>query len=387
MSRPGSSLAAGITVEALSADPHPILARLRDEAPVAWIEALGGWLVTRRDLCTQVMRDPEAFTVEDPRFSTGRLIGPSMLSLDGGEHRRHRQAFSDPFRSSEALASLEDRARRQAHALVGELAHRGEADLRSDLAAPLALATMRHALGLDGMESDEVLAWYGTIVDSVHQMTAGGKVTDEGREAYRELHALVVSGMEGSPLLSSARQALSIDEVVSNTAVLLFGGVVTVESTIALAFRFLLGDPHALEKVRADFSLTAGAVEETLRLEPSASVVDRYATRSIELGGAAVEQGDLVRVSLAAANRDPEVFPDPGRFDLLRPNSHQHLAFARGPHTCLGVHLARIEAGVALTEAIGALEDLHLIEERAEDPVGLVFRAPGTVWAAWSAPA
>lgn len=83
-----------VTIDQLTEDPHPVLARLRAEEPVSWLPALGGWLVTRRGLVEQVLRDPDGFTVDDPRFTTARVVGPSMLSLDGPEHRRHRDPFA-----------------------------------------------------------------------------------------------------------------------------------------------------------------------------------------------------------------------------------------------------------------------------------------------------
>src|SRR5215213_1966814 len=98
-------IGAAATLAELEADPHPLLARLREHEPVSWLPPLGGWLVTRRDLAMQVMRDPAAFTVDDPRFSTGQVVGPSMLTLDGEEHTRHRAPFAGPFR----LAAVRDR--------------------------------------------------------------------------------------------------------------------------------------------------------------------------------------------------------------------------------------------------------------------------------------
>ncbi|MFM7686655.1 MAG: cytochrome P450, partial [Actinomycetota bacterium] len=94
-------IGASITDGALAADLHGVLARLREHEPVSWVPALGGWLVTPRDLVVDVMRDAERFTVDDPRFSTGQVLGPSMLSLDGAEHARHRQPFADAFRPPE----------------------------------------------------------------------------------------------------------------------------------------------------------------------------------------------------------------------------------------------------------------------------------------------
>src|SRR5947199_6527002 len=93
-----SPLGATATLDELEDDPFPLLARLREREPVSWLPALGGWLVTRRDLALRVMRDSETFTVDDPRFSTGQVVGRSMLTTDGAEHGRHRDPFARPLR-------------------------------------------------------------------------------------------------------------------------------------------------------------------------------------------------------------------------------------------------------------------------------------------------
>jgi cytochrome P450 len=116
-------------------------------------------------------------------------------------------------------------------------------------------------------------------------------------------------------------------------------------------------------------------VEESLRLEPAAAVVDRYATRDVELAGATVRAGDLVEVSIAGANRDPAEFPHPDRFDLDRPNARRHLAFAAGPHVCIGMDLARLEATTALTTLLERRPGVRLAAG-APNPTGLVFRKP-----------
>jgi cytochrome P450 len=105
-------------------------------------------------------------------------------------------------------------------------------------------------------------------------------------------------------------------------------------------------------------------------------MVDRYATADATLGGAAIRAGELVRVSVTAANRDPAAFPDPDRFDVARENARQHLAFARGPHVCIGVHLARLEAQTAVGRLLERFPLLRLDPERPSAPSGLVFRKP-----------
>src|SRR6201989_2154480 len=115
---------------------------------------------------------------------------------------------------------------------------------------------------------------------------------------------------------------------------------------------------------RAEPAGLSAAIDESLRLEPAAAVVDRYATADVTLGDAPIARGDLVRLSITAANRDPAVFADPHVFDPGRPNLRRHVAFAQGPHVCVGVHLARLEARAALGALLSRLPGLRLDPER-----------------------
>lgn len=119
-------------------------------------------------------------------------------------------------------------------------------------------------------------------------------------------------------------------------------------------------------------------------MEPAAAAVDRYATRDVSLGRAHIRDGDLVTVSLAGAGRDPAVFADPDRFDVACPNTGQHLAFAHGPHFCLGADLARLEASAALA-ALLRLPRLRLDPRRRQGPRGVVFRKPPALHVLWDA--
>jgi cytochrome P450 len=183
---------------------------------------------------------------------------------------------------------------------------------------------MRHVLGLDATVA-ELLAWYREIVAA----TVGEIDEETGRAAFARL---------GQP---------------GDVGVLLFGGIETTAGMIGNAVW------HALEHGERD---AAAVLEESLRLEPAAAVVDRY-----EAGG-----GPKVVVSLREANRDPDVFPDPETFDPERPNVRRHLAFAAGPHVCLGMHLARLEGRVALTALFERLDGLA--PARPVAPEGDVFR-------------
>jgi cytochrome P450 len=383
------ALGAAATLEELESDPHPLLARLREREPVSWLPALDGWLVTRRDLALAVMRDPETFTVADARFSTGQVVGPSMLTLDGDEHRRHREPFAAPFRKAAVRERFDAAVAAEADRLLDALAPAGGGELRRGLAGPLAVDTMARALGIPGADTEALLGWYDAIVAAVDDITAGRPPPARGRAAYAELAAALSPALDADPdasLLAAAATAaggLERERVLSNAAVMLFGGIETTEGMIANAVAHLLEHPDQLGLVRAAPARLANALEESLRLEPAAAAVDRYATVDVGLAGAPIARGDLVRVSISAANRDVATFPDPDRFDVGRENARRHIAFAHGPHVCLGMHLARLEAHTALARLLERLPRLRLADGPAPRPRGLIFRKPAAVNVRW----
>jgi cytochrome P450 len=378
-------IGAAASLEELEQDPHALLARLREHEPVSWLPALDGWLVTRRAEAMQVMRDAATFTVDDPRFSTGQVVGPSMLTLDGDEHRRHRDPFAGPFRLAAVRERFAELVPRETDRLIDAIAPAGHADLRRTLSGPLAAVVVTRALGFDGADVDAVLGWYEAIVRAVTGITAGELLSDEGRDAYTALSAAIAPSLDhGDSLLAAAAGdagGLARERVISNAAVMLFGGIETTDGMIANAVAHLLAHPDQLELVRADPTLLPNAVEESLRLEPAAAVIDRYATADTEVAGAAIRRGDLVRVSIAGANRDPATFADPDRFDVRRENAQRHLAFAHGPHVCIGMHLARLEAHTAVERLLRRLPDLRLARPAAAR--GLVFRKPPALDVRW----
>ncbi|MEU6254482.1 cytochrome P450 [Streptomyces sp. NPDC047043] len=386
---PSFPLGAATTLAELARDPHPRLALLRAHEPVSWLPELDGWLVTRRDLALSVMRDAATFTVDDPRFSTAQVVGPSMLSLDGEAHTRHREPFNAPFRPRQVHEGFASFIEQETDRLITALEPQGSAELRRSLAGPLAVAVVTEALGLVGTSADTVLSWYDSIVRTVSDITAGHETGTDGAAAYAQLRAAVeatIADPGGASLLLSAAGRLAPPEVASNAAVLMFGGIETVEAMVTNALLHLLQRPDQLALVQADFDLLDGAIEESLRLEPGAAVVDRYATRDTVLGPATIRKGDLVTVSLAGANRDPDVFPDPDRFDVRRANARLQLAFAHGPHHCIAAHLARLETRIALQGLLERLPDLRLDPARPDAPYGLVFRKPPTLHVLWGSP-
>ena len=379
-------LGAAVTLASLDADPYATLAHLREREPVSWLPVLDGWLVTRRDLCIEVMRDAVRFTVDDPRFSTAQVVGPSMLSLDGAEHRRHRDPFAKAFLGPDARARFAERVELEARGLVSSLTPFGQAEIRRDLAGPLAVKVVAAALELGDTAPSVVLGWYDEIVAAVDRVSTGGAVGPAAHEAVGELGRHVAGSVEeGRGLLAGATATLATSEIVSNAAVMMFGGIETSEGMTTSLFWHLLTSPDQLAAVRADRSLAANAVEESLRMEPAASRVDRYATTDTDLAGAQIRRGDLVIVSLTAANRDPATFPEPDTFDASRPNARSHVAFAQGPHACIGIHLARLETQSALEAALDQWPGFALAPG-STPPTGVVFRKPRSLPVRWDRP-
>jgi cytochrome P450 len=402
-----SSTPAGrVTLADLEGDPHRVLARLRAAAPAAWVPVLGTWLVTGYDLAVAVLRDARTFTVDDPRFSTAQVVGPSMLSLDGAPHAHHRGPFNRPFRHDEVHARLGAFTRAETGRLVSAIEPLGAAELRRAVAGPLAAAVMAEVLGLGQVDPAAILTWYDGIVAAVQAEGAAagrGTLADAGADTWADTGADGVTSVaaggtaafgelaaslreviaRGDSLLAEVTGPLAEEEAISNAAVLMFGGIETTEGMIANALLHLLSSPAQLALVLADPGLVPAAVEESLRLEPAAAVVDRYATVGTRLGGTAIQAGDQVTVSITGANRDPAVFADPDVFDVRRANAGRHLAFAHGPHFCLGAHLARLEAQVAVGTLLARLPQLRLDPGYPSAPRGLVFRKPPALRVRW----
>lgn len=383
---------AAVTLEQLELNPYPVLATLRTHEPVSWVPALGAWVVTRRDLAVTAMRDAEQFTVDDPRFTTAAVLGPSMLSLDGPEHARHRAPFAPAFRPGILREQFDEFLAVEVGRLVDDMAVGNRVpELRTGLAGPLAVNTITRFLGLRDVGADEVLEWYYSISKAIVDLTRGMAVEAVGDEAVARIHTrvqqtLVADGADQAGSLVqrvAASGALGDDEFSSAVAVLMFGAIETSEGMTANALWHALTTPGLWAALREDRTLVPNMVEESLRLEPAAAVVDRYTTVDVELADVLIPAGELVTLSLLGANRDPDVFANPDVFDLERQNVGQHVAFVQGPHACIGLHLARMETVAALNGLLDRVPNVRIDNESSAGPQGLVFRKAVAVTVAW----
>lgn len=343
----------------LQVSPVPLLRRLRETGPVVWVPQLNGWLVTGFSAASAVLRDWRRFTVDDPRFSTARLTGPSMLTLDGDEHDRHRAVFAERYRArtiAEHAASIETLA----VDLVDNRSCSDRIEIRSELARPLAIAVLTDMLGLQDVTVADVQRWYVGLADAF-EADARGQSSTPPIDAMRS---------------HTGPGPLNVREQIGNAAIMMLGGIETVEGMICHAVLSIWSDPQLRDQ--ADLNLDR-AIDESLRLDPAAARLDRYATESVRIDDAFIQAGDLIIISVIGANRDPGSFVQPDRFNPDRAERGRHLGFAVGKHYCLGVHLARLETHSAL-RALRLRFPGTRIDPMSTDPSkGLVFRKPDRV--------
>lgn len=181
-----------------------------------------------------------------------------------------------------------------------------------------------------------------------------------------------------------AGERLTDEEIRRNASIIFFGGISTVEALILDSLYALFTHPNTLARVRADLSLIPAVLEEVMRWMSPVQSAMRHATRDVVLGGAEIRAGDTVSCMLGAANRDPQLFAEPDVFDIDRPNLRKHLGFAFGPHSCLGLHLARLEARIALEELLIRLPDLGPVGDEPMIVEGYEFRQPRRLAVRWS---
>ena len=348
---------------AVLADPYPVLARLREASPFA--EADGTLVVIGSHAgCSAILRDPRASS-ERGRSLLAPAAAPrsrSFLSLDPPDHTRLRRLVAKAF-TPRVVAALAPRVRSLADELLSAAGAGDSAQLEvvSQLAYPLPVRIISELLGVPAADQPRFAGWSARLAHSLQpqfgaadpaQAAAAQQASQEFAEYFRELIARR-RARPASDLLTELIRAedegerLTEEELIATCVLLLVAGHETTVGLISNAILALLRHPDQLAALRADPDLAAGAVEETLRYDAPVQLTGRVARGGLQAGTLAVPDGALLVLLLAATGRDPAAFADPDRFDIGRGASH-HLAFAAGPHFCLGAPLARLEATIAL---------------------------------------
>jgi cytochrome P450 len=348
-------------------DPYPVLAGLREASPFAEFD--GAFIIVGRHAdCSAVLRDPRASSEREksllapasPRRNRDR---PSFLSLDPPDHTRLRRLVSKAF-TPRTVARLEPRIRAITGDLLSAAAVAGQLEVVSQLAYPLPVRIISELLGVPVEDHPRFAGWSARLAHSLQpdfgldsaaakaRAGAAAVAGDEFAAYFRELIA-IRRAQPADDLLSEMIAAeddgvkLTEDELIATCILLLVAGHETTVGLISNAILALLRHQSQLALLRADPGLAEFAVEETLRYDAPVQMTARVARGGMQVGPVTAPDGALVLLLLAAAGRDPRVFDDPDAFDIRR-GATAHLAFAAGPHFCLGAPLARLEARIAL---------------------------------------
>ncbi|MEZ5924770.1 MAG: cytochrome P450 [Hyphomicrobiaceae bacterium] len=384
-------IGASLTHAELEADPYPLYRRLRETEPVSWVPAHGMVFVTRYDLCRDVLLDDTTFVVGFERSTVHDILGLHMMSTEGAEARRYKNAHRRPFLPAAIRAHLEPIIRSEAERLIGGFADDREVELRHAFASRLPILVMLALFGLPAEDETRFRHWYDAFEAALANTAWIEDVRQSGKRAVSAFHAHMQSAIDAvrtrprpGTLLSelvhaSADDRLSDAEIRHNASIIFFGGISTVEALVLNTLYALSRHPSELASVREDRQRLAAAIEETIRWLGPVQTAHRCVTRATELARVPLAEGDVVAAVLGAANHDPAVFPEPERFDPARTGG-RHLGFAIGPHLCLGQHLARAEARIAIDALMTRWPAWRTDPVRPAQPSGAEFRQPKSLW-------
>lgn len=381
---------AAVTLEALSRDPYPIFAALRAEEPISWIPALGMWYVVDYADVDAILRDDAHFTTASDHSTIFDTFGAHMLTVEGALHDRYKAAARKPFMPKVIRETLEARISALTDRLIDGFVKDGAVDLRPAFAARLPVQVMLALFGLVPEAEPQLRRWYDSFEAALANFTWDDGIRSRARENVSAFHALLQTHLDelrAAPddgLLSAMMDdGLSDAEIRRNASIIFFGGISTVEALILNSIHALLLHPDLLARVRADRGLIPHVLEEVMRWSSPVQSATRHVTREVTYKGLVLPPGATVNCMLGAANRDPAVFADPDRFDIDRPNLRRHLGFATGPHHCLGSHLAKAEARIALDRLLTRLPNLRGDAQRPAVPAGYEFRQPRALHLLW----
>jgi cytochrome P450 len=362
--------------------PHALFAEMRRTAPVCQVEN-GWWALSRYQDVVFALKTPEIFSSRETRSTRfamldERLRDPivpdhaSIISNDPPVHTRLRKLITGAF-TPRAMARLEQRIRAIVVSCVDSMIdkdrrsnERSPIDLITDLASPLPVVVIAELLGVDPARRADFQRWSDDLVNvpiTVKHGEAEVQRILRSRREFREYFDGLLAERRQRPTddligdlcrAEAEDEALTTDQILSLAITLLVAGNITTTNLIGNGTLALLEHPNVLARVRARPELVPCFIEEVLRYDGPALMVTRQTTREVTLSGVTIPEGALVLPLLAAANRDPEMFPNPDRFDIDR-ETRGHVAFGFGIHFCVGAPLSRLEGRIAFDELLRRL--------------------------------
>jgi len=388
-------------VPEVHANPYPMYVRLREEDPVHWSTLMEAWVLTRYDDVVTVLTDSrfsadrrqarnrfaeEAQRIQEEFGAFGRK--QTMLSSDPPLHTRLRKLVSRGF-TPRAVGRLRPKIAAVVEECLDSVAEAGQMDVVRDLALPVPSTLICEMMGVPLADRQLFTKWTG---EATHGLAAGiappevielaMAAADNLASYFSELIAERRSSLSDDILSNLIRaeeegDRLSPEELISQSIGLLIAGFETTIGLIANGSRAFALHPDQAALLRNDPTLIPAAIDECLRYDSPIPLTPRVLHDDVVFGDTEIPRDSVVWALLAAANRDPERFPNPDRFDIRRPDN-EHVAFGGGAHFCLGAHLARLEGELAIGSLIARFEDIELeTEERVWGPS--LFRVPSTL--------
>ncbi|MET7287343.1 cytochrome P450 [Streptomyces sp. NPDC005573] len=383
----------------LGTDFDPVLSELMREGPVTRIELPNGegwaWLVTRYDDVRTVANDPR-FSREAVMDHPVTRLAPHFIPdrgavgfLDPPDHTRLRRAVAPAF-TAKGVERVREKVRGTLDGLVDLLLRDGPpADLTAAVLSPFPIAVICEVMGVPAVDRGAMHDWTQQILSSTH----GKEVSERAKREMSAYFAGLVGRRDGSTsedvtsLLGSAvgRGEVALEEAVGLAVLLQIGGEAVTNNSGQL-FYLLLTRPDLAGRLRDEPEVRPRAIDELLRYIPHRNAVglSRIATQDVEIRGHLIRAGEAIYVSYLAANRDPDVFPDPETIDFSR-TPNPHVSFGFGPHYCPGGQLARMESELLVDALLDRVPGLRLAVPPDQVPFrkGALIRGPEALPVTW----
>ncbi|GIP35053.1 cytochrome P450 [Paenibacillus sp. J2TS4] len=376
------------------ANPHLQYRALRLREPVYAVPDSNSWLVTRYDNVVHILKDGrfgkrldssgKPKEIEEDIKPAVELLDLFMLFRDPPDHTRLRGLVSKAF-TPRMIDTLVPRIQAVTNELLEELAEREEAELVAQFAFPLPVIVIAEMLGVPAQDRQKFKDWSNLLARLIDYQ-APRKLFVEGSQVVLEITEYLKSIIaerrlnpqndliSGLIRAEENDQKLTENELIASCVLLLVAGHETTVNLIANGVYTLLTHPEQLRLLQDRRELLSGAIEEVLRYESPIQMTSRLALTDVTIGGRTISRGQEVLPVIGAANRDPEIFADPDRFDITR-QPNLHLAFAAGIHYCLGAALARAEGQVAIGSLLRKFPRLTLADQEIVWREMVVFRS------------
>ncbi|MGW6035124.1 cytochrome P450 [Gordonia terrae] len=392
-----------ITMEQLNNDPNPIYARLRREAPVAYVPVVGMHLVSTRELCLQITQDADTWTTLMAPSGVRTFGAGTVLAANGEEHRKQREWIDPQLRPSAVDRHVDALVRPQARAIIEGFEDRGAADLQEAYFAPVSVRAVGDLMGLTDVPSETLVHWFQTLSQSYGNAevndagefvdTAPFEAADAVKKEIEETVAPLLAHWADHPdhtLISHwlhdgmpEGQTRDPSEIYPNIYVLLLGALQEPGHVMTTTLAGLFANPDQLERVVDDPTVIPRAINEGARwVAPIWSGAVKIPNRDVTIGGVELAAGTPVILAYGSAGRDESTWENPDLFDIDRP-AMPHLAFGSGPHACAGTYFGTAVVRIALEELFEAIPNIEPDPEHPAQFWGWLFRGPQGLRAVW----